>query len=51
MYESNVFILERALVKIRRYLLLNLTQLKIGLCIMYIYVHLKLLFKNCKNEI
>jgi len=39
MYESNVFIMERALVKIRRYLLLKLTQLKIGLCIMFIYVH------------
>ena len=44
-----MFIMERALVKIRRYLLLNLTQLKIGLCIMYIYVHMKLLFKNYKN--
>jgi hypothetical protein len=49
MYESNVFIMKRSLMKIRRYLLLNLTQLKIGLCIMYIYVHMKVLFKNYKN--
>ena len=32
--------------KIQIYGLLNLTYMKIGPCIMYIYVHLKLLFKN-----
>jgi hypothetical protein len=46
---SNVFIMECAFVKIKKILLLNLISFKIGLCSMYIYVYLKLLFKNLTN--